>query len=333
MTMTSIILLVLLAQATPPGQPGQARAKAKGLLSEGASLYDKGDYTGALEKFHAAYATFSSAKIWFNIGQANRDLDRPLDAIEAFQKFLDGALDASAEDRADAQASVMEIRKRLGQLTIVCGTAGAEITVDGKVVGAAPLSKPIWVVPGAHQVLATQTGAPLAVESASVGAGGNTTVVLGGAASAASAPPPVAPAVVAEPAPPTSAAAAPAVEIATTPPPPETSQGWWLGRKWTWAAGGAAVLFAGTAAVIGGLAQSRLNDLKKSCGKDSPNGQGCDPGDIDSLQTRMTAANVFWGLAGAAAVTAGILFFVEGRSVAIAPMAGESRGVVARMEF
>ncbi len=93
------------------------------------------------------------------------------------------------------------------------------------------------------------------------------------------------------------------------------------------------MLFAGTAAVIGGLAQSRLNDLKKSCGKDSPNGQGCDPGDIDSLQTRMTAANVFWGLAGAAAVTAGILFFVEGRSVAIAPMAGESRGVVARMEF
>jgi hypothetical protein len=42
---------------------------------------------------------------------------------------------------------------------------------------------------------------------------------------------------------------------------------------------------------------------------------------------------VLWGLAGAAAVTTGVLFFVEGRSVAVAPMAGEATGMLARMEF
>jgi hypothetical protein len=44
-------------------------------------------------------------------------------------------------------------------------------------------------------------------------------------------------------------------------------------------------------------------------------------------------ANALWGLAGAAAVSTGILFFIEGRPVAVAPMAGEATGMLARMEF
>ena len=47
----------------------------------------------------------------------------------------------------------------------------------------------------------------------------------------------------------------------------------------------------------------------------------------------MVTANVLWGLAGAAAVTTGILFFVEGRRVAVAPMAGGATGMLARVEF
>jgi hypothetical protein len=33
-------------------------------------------------------------------------------------------------------------------------------------------------------------------------------------------------------------------------------------------------------------------------------------------------ANVFWALAGAAAVTTGVLFYFEGRPVSVAPVAG-----------
>ena len=81
------------------------------------------------------------------------------------------------EDRADAQSSVAELQKRLGQLTVVCESAGAEISIDGKPMGLAPLAKPIWVMPGAHQVLAMQNAAPLAVKTANVGAGESATVV------------------------------------------------------------------------------------------------------------------------------------------------------------
>ena len=113
----------------------------------------------------------------------------------------------------------------------------------------------------------------------------------------------------------------------------QVEPGWWLGRKWTWVAAGSAVVLAGSAAIVGGLAQSRFDDLKKSCGSASAARAGCSESDINSLQTRMTTANVLWGLAGAAAVTAGVLFFVEDHGVAVAPMLGQSKGMLATVEF
>ena len=83
-------------------------------------------------------------------------------------------------------------------------------------------------------------------------------------------------------------------------PTPQAEPGWWMRRKWIWVAAGSAVMLAGSAAIVGGLANSRLNDLKKSCGSASPDRAGCQESDIDSLQTRMTTANVLWGLAGRA---------------------------------
>ena len=324
MNITSFILLALFAQVLPPAPAPQDKAKAQELLSDGAAMYDKGNYTGALEKFNAAYTAYSSPKIWFDIGQANRDLGRPVEALEAFQKFLDGAPKASPEDRADAQSSVAELQKRLGQLTIACDMAGMQISIDGKPLGPAPIAKPIWAVPGWHQVTAIQKGVAPAVESVEVSAGLNTMVVLKTGSLAGLRAPVGATPTLASP---------PSVELATTLPTPEASQGWWLGHKWTWVAAGATVLLTGTAAIVGLSVNSRFDKLKNSCGSGSTMKSGCSDSDISLLRTRKTTANVLWGLAGAAAVTAGVLFYVEGRPVAVAPVAGETTGMVARVEF
>ena len=98
-----VVLLAVLAQLSPPGTDPQSKAKAQDLLTEGSDLYEKGDYAGALEKFNAAYAAYPSPKLMFNIGQANRDLSRPVEALEAFEKFLAGAADAPPEMLAERQ--------------------------------------------------------------------------------------------------------------------------------------------------------------------------------------------------------------------------------------
>src|SRR6266550_719215 len=85
------------APAPAPAGDGQAKARAQALLSEGTAAYGRGDYAAALDKFTAAYRIFPSPKLWFNIGQANRDLGRPVEAVAAFDRFLRNAGDAPPE--------------------------------------------------------------------------------------------------------------------------------------------------------------------------------------------------------------------------------------------
>ena len=99
-------------------------------------------------------------------------------------------------------------------------------------------------------------------------------------------------------------------------------------------AAGAAVAFAGAGVGFGLAMRSKFDSLNKSCGSESgavePN---CSQSDVDAVLLRRNLANVSWGLAAAAAVTTGVLFFVEGKPVAVAPMVGQATGVLAAMAY
>ena len=324
MCTTSLVLLAVLAQLSSPYADPQAKAKAQGLLTEGSGLYEKGDYAGALEKFNAAHAAYPSPKLMFNIGQAYRDLSRPVEALDAFEKFLAGALDASPETTADARKSLAELRDNLGRIRIDCVTDGAEVSVDGKSVGLTPLTGPIWATPGRHQVTASHALTALALENVEVTAGSVQTVTLRLH--------PLAVSVAAAPATQPAAAPSPAnLDLHEDQRPATASEGWWLGRKWTWVAAGSTVLLAAGAIATGLSMQSKYDSLKASCGSHTP--PSCSESDIASVSTRRNLANVFWGLTGAAALTTGVLFYFEGRPVSAYLVAGEITGVRARVGF
>ncbi|MCA9668292.1 MAG: hypothetical protein KC503_22020 [Myxococcales bacterium] len=79
------------------------------------------------------------------------------------------------------------------------------------------------------------------------------------------------------------------------------------GRFWTWIAAGTAGALALGALVVGLNAQSKFDELETTC---KP---ACADADVDSVKTRAIVADVLWGFAGAALVTATVLFFLEGR--------------------
>ena len=323
MCTTSLVLLAVLAQLSPPTADPRAKAEAQGLLTEGSGLYEKGDYAGALEKFNAAYAAFPSPKLMFNIGQANRDLSRPVEALEAFEKFLAGDTDASSETAADARKAVAELQGKLGRILVHCETSGAEVSLDGKSVGLTPLPELIWATPGRHQVTASHADAALVIENVDVTAGVVLPVTLRLHPLAA----PVAAAPVPEPEAPRN------FELVGGPRPSHASEGWWLGRKWTWVAAGSTALLTAGAIAAGLSMQSKYDSLNASCGSASLKQLACSESDISSVAARKNLANVFWGLAGAAAVTTGVLFYFEGRPVSAVPVAGEMTGALARVGF
>jgi hypothetical protein len=311
MNVVTLALLSVLAQAgTQTADPG-AKAKAQALLREGAQLYQDHAFAEALEKFDQAYAVFPSPKLLYNIGQASRELGRPADAVDAFEKFLAQAPDASPELIAEAKQSVAELSPKLGKLFINCNVSGAEISVDGKNMGKTPLVDSIRVSPGNHQVTATHPTAMPVVQTVLVAAGAMQTLAIRLRSLAES------PAVgqVAD------TTATPTLGLQAAPAPTELTEdrGWWLGRKWTWVAAGTTVVFLGTATIAGLSMQSKYDDLRKSCGTAAgANWTGCKSDDISSLDTRKNIANVFWGLSAAAAVT---------------PMAGDTTGLVATVRY
>jgi hypothetical protein len=79
--------------------------------------------------------------------------------------------------------------------------------------------------------------------------------------------------------------------------------------------------------------QSKFDSLDRSCGSASVNHPSCSEGDIAAVRSREITANILWGVAGAAAVTAGVLFYVEGRPVSVSPLAGGATGFVAAVRY
>lgn len=110
-------------------------------------------------------------------------------------------------------------------------------------------------------------------------------------------------------------------------------RGIWLGRTWTWVAGGSAVLFAGTATILGVAMRSKFDELNRKCGSASQTFPGCSASDFSSLDARKNAANLFWGLSAAATLTAGVLLYVEGRPVLVGPIAGSVTGLLAQVRY
>jgi hypothetical protein len=139
------------------GAQEAARAEARRSLEEGAKRFEAGDYAAALARFEEAYRHFPSPRFLYNMGQAQRRLDRPLEALESFERFLAEARDAPATARQEAERLVAELRGRVGRVEVTASVAGAEIVLDGRSFGVAP-RPPIRVAPGLHQIVVEKPG-------------------------------------------------------------------------------------------------------------------------------------------------------------------------------
>ena len=320
----SITLLTLLGQdGHLPSESGEAKAKARVLLKQGAQHYQRAEFADALANFQSAYEIFRSPKLLLNIGQCSRELGRPVEAIVAFEQFLTEAHGAPERAVAEAKVSVEELSTQVGKLLIECPIVGAEIKLDGKKIGVAPLKDLVRATVGRHQLLAVYENAQPIMKNAYVTAGAVETVVLrsktiGDAVGSTRG----------------SNGAGTRIALRSSKHTTPVDDGWLLGRTWTWVAAGSAVVLAGGAAAAGLEMRSKFAALDQTCGRAAGvNYPGCKSGDLGALNAWKTTANVLWGLSAAAALTAGVVFYVEGRGLEVAPTVGTEIGFVASMRY
>jgi hypothetical protein len=314
-------LLLALAAGRAEAQTEAQKKEAQALQVAGVHLMERGDNEAALEKFESAFRLFPSPKILFNMGRAHQALGQQVEALTAFERFLDEAPYAPKESRAEATRAVEALRPKLSFLDLDAEDADCKISVDGREVGISPLPRPLAVLPGAHEVRFEKEGMLAETRSVSPVPGQKLRVYVKlsrvpAPATTTAPPPPVVVPAVREPAPKASEPApSPAPEVVSSPAEP-TGAPWQRTAAWVSAGAGVAFLAVGITAQV--LASSKNADFnavtnapnspKGQCSQSLPDdGGGPCSGLLSQAKTRQTVAIVGYVASGLA--LAGALVF------------------------
>jgi hypothetical protein len=131
------------AQSTSPYAGGDQ------LIQEGLQLREQGDDAAALERFERAYELQRSPRAMAQRSLAEQALGRWADAETHLQDALSVVTDPWIRQHKHALETALEtIRGRRGTIQIRGGLPNSQVSLDGKVVGTLPLSKPLRVVAG-----------------------------------------------------------------------------------------------------------------------------------------------------------------------------------------
>lgn len=277
------ISTILASSGTASADPKEDEAKVH--FTNAGTLYDKSDLRGALAEFQRAYDLFPSYKIQFNIGQVAMELDDYAKAFQAYTRYLkEGGSDVPQARAATVQRELDRISSRLGRVAIRAAD-GAEVTIDGARVGYTPLSEPVVVGVGRHDVVVR--GASVEPTTRSIDVAGQQTVTVAVTAAVAS---PVG-----------------GTKLVASPesPPSNTS---------TYVAFSLAAAFAVTAGITGGIAlsdSSTLSSLHDTFGTTRAQ--------LDHERSNVTTMATIADAAGAAAIVAagvGVYLLVSHRHAA-----------------
>jgi tetratricopeptide (TPR) repeat protein len=171
---------VVVAQEAPgAGETTSVREQARVLYETGAAAFDAGDYAAALQKLQESYRLFASLRTLYSLGLCQHALGDFAAATRSLDQYLrEAGADAPTELRTRAEELLGQMRAQMGKLDVRANVEGAEILVDGVVVGSSPLAEPVDIGPGWHVVEARRTGYRSEPQRANVTTGETATVAL-----------------------------------------------------------------------------------------------------------------------------------------------------------
>ena len=138
------------AQAADAKQPDALTDKAATLYDEGLAAYKRSKWAEARASLLAAWALKQHWQIAGSLGDCELRLGLHREAAEHMAFFFRNA--PTERHTEEAKKLYEQARGNVGTLTLDVAEKGADIILDGKMIGAAPLEGPIFVEPGHHTV-------------------------------------------------------------------------------------------------------------------------------------------------------------------------------------
>jgi hypothetical protein len=128
-------------------------------FKSGVALFKEQKYAEALAEFERAYEIAPHPLVLYNIAGCHRELSHYADAVKYYNRFLDQGKGKVPAARLTAAKSELDgILARIARVSVQITPEGAELTVDGNVLGTMPLEMPLILPPGEHKLSARVPG-------------------------------------------------------------------------------------------------------------------------------------------------------------------------------
>jgi len=327
----AVVLATPLGARSAAADDGQAQADK--LIRHGVDLRRRHDDEAAAREFQKAYDLVRSPRAAAQLGLAEQALGRWEEAERHVEEALAAGTDAwVAKNRATLEEALGTIQVHVGRVEVMGDPAGAEVSVNGRSVGALPLPDPVKVSAGQVDVEMHAPGYLSAQRTLTIVGGQYQRVVihLAKEGAAAEAPKPEA-----SPEPSPTPAAPTPVAAATDEGPSQTR----LVLKWTAAGLAGAGLVTGIVFTV--LHGQNVSSFDGVCRVRNGAGVSVDPGTTDDAcnskyQASQTYQKVFiagYAAAGAFAATWLVLQLTEPSSASGSSVEQAWRGPVCAPAF
>lgn len=145
--------------AAPSSVAPEQRAEAELRFFKGLEFYREGSHELALIEFERAYELVPNWRVLYNIGQVSIELRNYSKARQALERYLaEGARDIPPDRATAVEADLKMLRARTAFVRIHTNVEGAEVRVDGKLVGRSPLRSPLILDAGDHEIAVHRPG-------------------------------------------------------------------------------------------------------------------------------------------------------------------------------
>ncbi len=148
--------LLCFSAASVSAQDDTARARAA--FTNGVEAYESGNYQHALEQFQSAYRLRPHPSVRINMANCYEQLNRPVEAIEHYERFLADSENVDETKAAEVRGSIERLRRQVGEIFVRVQPDGAMVSIDNAESRRAPILDSIALPAGAHTVTVEMEG-------------------------------------------------------------------------------------------------------------------------------------------------------------------------------
>ncbi len=144
------VLLLLTSGARAQSEADLSRARVE--FERGVAAFELGNYEEALASFQTAQRIAPHPNVRVNMANCYEALDRPVEALFHFRRFLEEAGGALPSQRREVQASVERLAGQVGEVRFQVAPDGALVRIDGEEIRRAPIVGAVPMSAGRHTV-------------------------------------------------------------------------------------------------------------------------------------------------------------------------------------